>query len=62
MTAEARFLRGSKAIAKALGCSDRTVRRMAKDGRLPAFKTGAGTSPLRVERKALAQMRREDER
>lgn len=62
MTTDARFLRGSKAIAKALGCSDRTVRRMAKDGRLSTFKTGAGTSPLTVERKALAQTRRDDER
>lgn len=52
-----RFLSGAKAIAKALGCSERTVRAMAKDGRLPAFRTGEHTSPIRVERKALAEMK-----
>lgn len=61
MTDHTRFLRGSRAIAKAIGRSERTVRRMAKDGRLQAFKAGGETSPLTVDRKALTRLRGEED-
>ena len=53
-----RFLSGASAIGKALGVSRATVTRMIKDGRLPTFRTGEKTSPHRVERKTLDQLRR----
>jgi len=53
-----RFVSGAAAIAKALGVSKATVLRMARDGRLPAYRTGDRTSPLRVETKSLDALRR----
>jgi hypothetical protein len=51
------FLTGSKAIAKALDCSERSVRRAARAGRLPCIKLAAHTSPWRIRRSDLAQFR-----
>lgn len=51
------ILRGSKAIARALGCSASTVKRLAAKGRLPTFKLGNKTSPLSIKRADLARMR-----
>lgn len=53
------LLTGAKAIAKALGRSERTVRRMVKAGRLDAHKLGQNTSPYVISRKALATLRRD---
>jgi len=57
--ADARFLAGATAIAKALGVSRKTVQRMIQDGRLPTFRTGGNTSPHRLEVKSLAAVRGE---
>ncbi|MCS0494351.1 helix-turn-helix domain-containing protein [Ancylobacter sp. MQZ15Z-1] len=48
-------IRGAKAIAHELGCSPRTVSRLAANGKLPVKKgfSGGPTSPLIAERKAL---------
>lgn len=58
MTDGTRFVSGASAIARALGISKATVLRMARDGRLAAFRTGDRTSPLRVETKSLDALRR----
>lgn len=39
---------GANAIANRLGCCRRTVLREVARGRLPAFKTGDATSPLKI--------------
>jgi excisionase family DNA binding protein len=52
------ILSGAKASGKVLGCSEKTVRNMVRTGRLPAFRTGSNTSPIRVERKTLAEMKK----
>lgn len=48
-------IRGAKAIAHELGCSQRTVTRLAADGVLPVKKgfSGGKTSPLITDRKSL---------
>lgn len=48
-------IRGTKAIAHELGCSRRTVARLAADGKLPVKKgfSGGKTSPLITDRKSL---------
>lgn len=55
---EGRYLSGTSAIGKALGVSRATVTRMIKAGQLSTFRTGSKTSPHRVERKTLEQLRR----
>lgn len=50
-------LRGAKAIGRALGVSERTVRRWAKAGRLAAEKAGQHTSPLQIKRADLVRRR-----
>ncbi len=52
---ENRTIRGAKAIAHELGCSQRTVSRLAAEGRLPVRKgfSGGKTSPLITDRKSL---------
>ncbi|TVR11946.1 MAG: helix-turn-helix domain-containing protein [Salinarimonadaceae bacterium] len=55
-------LRGSQAIARALGVSKRTVLRMAKDKRIPAFKAGEHTSPLQIKREDLDLLPRKRKR
>lgn len=42
------FVTGATAIAKELGCSPITVRRMIKSKRLKAFRTGNNSSPWKV--------------
>ncbi|AQZ50542.1 helix-turn-helix domain-containing protein [Martelella mediterranea] len=49
---------GVNEIAAELGCSERTVRRLYKNGTLPAYKAGGRTSPIRMDRKALAQLKK----
>lgn len=48
------LLVGAAAIAERAGCSERTIRRDYKAGRLPgAFKTGGRTSPIKLRRSDL---------
>lgn len=42
------FVTGATAIARELGCSPITVRRMIKSKRLKAFRTGNNSSPWKV--------------
>lgn len=51
------FLTGAEAIARELGCSAVTVRRMAKSGRLKVFRTGAGSSPIKAWVSEIARIR-----
>lgn len=47
---------GSPAIARALGVSALTVRRMVHDGRLKAFQSGDASSPLKVRQSEIDRM------
>lgn len=58
---EQRILRGAKVIAVELGCSVRTVRRMARDGRLQSFRTGSKSSPIRCEQDEIARLKKKVE-
>lgn len=51
------YLRGSKAIAKALGVCERTIRRKAQAGELPVIRKGKNTSPLMMDRKDIDRLR-----
>jgi transposase len=53
-----RPLRGAACIAKALGISERTVRRMVENGTLLATKLNGRTSPLVAERSEIERLRR----
>jgi excisionase family DNA binding protein len=44
-------------IAEKLDISERTVRRWAKNGRLPTYKLGGITSPLRVDRNTVEKLK-----
>lgn len=62
MSALAPCLTGSKAIARALGCSPRTIKRQFAKGKGPLaaklFKVGDHTSPLKILRSDLDAERR----
>ena len=50
---------GRKAIANGLGCSEKTVTRLYKAGKLPrVFKLSGETSPLKITVKNLQKLRR----
>lgn len=52
------LLVGRKAIANALGCSEKTVTRLRRANKLPgAFKLGK-TSPLKITERDLQKLRR----
>ncbi|QIB32670.1 helix-turn-helix transcriptional regulator [Ancylobacter pratisalsi] len=53
------IIRGAKAIAHELGCSPRTVSRLAANGKLPVKKafSGGRTSPLVINRKELDDLK-----
>lgn len=50
-------VKSAKVIGKALGVSERTIRRMAKAGKL-AVKKGPNTSPYAIERGELERLRK----
>jgi hypothetical protein len=52
-----RYLRGAKAIGKALNLSSITVRRMIQKGTIRAAKLNGKTSPWTVDRAELARFR-----
>ncbi len=50
---------GRKAIANQLGCSEKTVTRLYKAGKLPkVFKLAGETSPLKITVKNLQKLRK----
>lgn len=53
-----RPLKTAKQIAHEIGVSESTLRRMVKKGLVPVTKSGCGgrTSPLQIEREALAHL------
>ena len=53
-----RTLRGSAAIARALGCSSKTVQRYGRKGLLPVQKLGEHTSPWTIDRRDLEKLKR----
>lgn len=59
MTESAAILSGARAIGRALGMSERTVRRKHLKREIPTFQIGSRTSPLKILRKSIAEIRRE---
>lgn len=59
MKPDSLLIRGRKAIAYELGCSERTVSKLVADRKIPAKHgfSGGPTSPLIVERKALEALK-----
>jgi hypothetical protein len=53
-----KVLRGAKAIGRAIGCSESTIRRMHVDGNPHLYKLRSGTSPITVRRADLPKLLR----
>ena len=51
-------LKGSLAIARALGVSSKTVQRYGRKGLIPVVKLGEHTSPWTISRADLEQLKR----
>lgn len=49
---------GIHEIAKGLGCSTRTVRRLHKKGAIPTFQAGDNTSPIKMSRVDLLKIKK----
>lgn len=58
---DTRPLRSAAVIAKALGCSPRTVQRLVRKGSLKVRKLNGPTSPLIASRAEIERLRTEQE-
>jgi len=53
-----KVLRGARAIGKAIGASESTVRRLLADGNPHLYKLRSSTSPISVRREDLPKLQR----